>query len=285
MRPKVLLLSMPWGPLHQPSLALGILKAKLMEAGIACTVRHLNIFLLQYLKVDSYKALADRWALNDFLVTQPLEGDTVAADQLEALDAMLHKTWERVDMRTDVPFDASSSIRYALKIRNEAMPRFLEDCLAVVDQYSPSMVGFTCMFDQTFASLALAALIKKRHPNTLVVLGGYALEPPGGPQTIRCFPFIDAVVLGEGEDAIVPLAEASLDRSRLAEIPGVIFWDANGSLQSIPRGRPVDLDASPVPNYDDFIDDVERLSADHQVDIPFESATVESSRGCWWGQV
>lgn len=283
--PKVLLLSMPWAPLHQPSLALGILKAKLLEAEISCTVRHLNIFLLQYLKVDSYRALADRWALNDFLFTQVLEGDVVAPDQLEALDAMLHKPWERVDLRSIEPFDSSTVVQYALKVRNEAIPRFLDDCLAVIDDYQPSMIGFTCMFDQTFASLALATLVKRRHPEILIVFGGYALELPVGPQLIRSFGCVDAVALGEGEHTIVPLAEASFDRTQLLKMPGVIDRNTGGEPHAVPRGQPVNLDASPVPDYDDFVSDVEELSLRHEVDIPFRSALVESSRGCWWGQV
>ena len=43
-KPKVLLASMPWTNLVEPSLGLGILKSQLDKGNITCNIRHFNIF-------------------------------------------------------------------------------------------------------------------------------------------------------------------------------------------------------------------------------------------------
>lgn len=284
--PRVLLVSLPWAPLLEPSLGLGILKARLHEDGIACRVCHLNVFLLKYLKQETYDRVGMLYALDDFMFTNTLTSPEVAPEQLEQLERMAGHTAGRKGPSGRPPIEPSRLIEYALRIRNEVIPRYLEDCMRVVSASEATMVGFTCMYDQTIASLALAQLIKQRHPETLLVLGGYALEDPVGPQILRCFPFVDVVAFGEGEDKISRLAAASVERPRLADIPGIAFRDGAGDIRRVPPGPDrADLDQSPIPDYDDFLRDLERLQAEEQVEIVWETLPVESSRGCWWGEV
>ena len=65
--PSVLLVSMPWTNLTEPSLGLSVLRAVLDEKNIPCRVMHLNLFLLEHLRAHSYYALANIFSLNDFL--------------------------------------------------------------------------------------------------------------------------------------------------------------------------------------------------------------------------
>src|SRR5947209_15421167 len=90
--PDVLLISMPWASLTEPSLGLAILKAKLLDAGIRCRVRHQNLFALEYFTSESYDAVGERWGVNDFLFTQPFEAE-IAPDQREALRAVALNTY------------------------------------------------------------------------------------------------------------------------------------------------------------------------------------------------
>lgn len=285
--PRVLLISMPWAPLIEPSLGLAILNAQLEEAGIPCTVSHLNIFLLKYLKPETYERVGQLYAFNDFTFTRVVESADPAQEQLDTLARMIPRDSTSGDLRRFVEsIDTRDFINYALRLRNEAVPAFLNDCLKRVDESDATMVGFTCMYDQTLASVALAKLVKEKFPEKLVVFGGYALEKPVGPQILRCFPWIDVVAFGEGEDVITPLAQASLEPDMLAEIPGIAFRDRAGALHETgPKSTQVDLEKSPIPNYDDFLRDITRLRSENQVEVTWEVIPVESSRGCWWGQV
>lgn len=282
--PRVLLLSLPWTSLQEPSLGLAILKAKLKGAGIACTIRHLNIFLLKYIKPDSYDSTGALYAFNDFLFTNALQESEVDEEQLASLVEFIKSTYGRIDLRARASLDSSSYVDYALRMRNEIIPKYLDDCMQAVEEADPSMVGFTCMYDQTFPSLAMARLIKQRYPEKLVVFGGYAIEKPIGDQVLRSFPFVDVIAFGEGEEKIVPLAEASIDRNRLAAIPGIMFRE-QASIRSTPPAAKLDLDNSPTPDYDDWFADAARLDREHQVRIDTLCLPVESSRGCWWGEV
>jgi ribosomal peptide maturation radical SAM protein 1 len=135
------------------------------------------------------------------------------------------------------------------------------------------------MFDQTLPSVALAKLIKTRSPETLVVLGGYALEGPPGEQIVRAFPWIDGIARGDGEDIITPLARASVGECSLRDIPGILRCDNHG----LPRVN-CDMRESPDPDYDDWFKDIRDLKARTNIEVVTGALPVESSRGCWWGQ-
>lgn len=284
--PAVLLLSMPWAPLLEPSLGLAILKAKLNNDGIPCAVRHLNLFLLKYFKQESYERIALLYAFNDFLFSRAIDSSDPDSDQVAELEKLARNTCARPDVQLQIQMNTQAFYDYAIRARSEVIPSYLDDCLRAVGESTAAMVGFTCMYDQTIASLALASLVKRKYPGKLIVFGGYALERPVGPQLLRCFPFIDVIVFGEGEDRISQLALASSNREALSKVAGIMYRDENGNLQTTPpRPTKMNLDESPVPDYDDFLNDVARLDREELVEITFETLPVESSRGCWWGQV
>jgi ribosomal peptide maturation radical SAM protein 1 len=285
-QPSVLLVSMPWAPLLEPSLGLAILKAQLRDDGISATIRHLNLFLLRYFKQESYERIALLYAFNDFLFSGTIDSQRLDSQQVAELQKLARNTCARADVQLRIHMDPQAFYDYAIRARVEVIPAYLDDCVKAVDETTPTMVGFTCMYDQTLASLALARLVKRRYPEKLVVFGGYALERPVGPQLMHSFSFIDVVVFGEGEDRITQVACASVDRTALPDIPGIMYREIDGRVRTTsPSRSKTNLDESPVPDYDDFVDDVARLDKEEQVEITFETLPVESSRGCWWGQV
>ena len=284
--PRVLLVSMPWTALSEPSLGLGILKAKLAEDGIAARVRHFNLLLLKYLKASTYFGIGEAFALNNFVFTRALQGDATP-DQLSVLDERLDDLLAN-DAHVWLGHDDRDRLRQlVLQVRDVAVPRFLDDCLSIVVDAAPSLVGFTCLFDQTIGSVVLAKMIKRALPDTLIALGGYALAGPVGRQVMTSFPWVDAVAHGEGEDVITPLARASLDRGLLAGIPGVIYRPESFAREIHASGVPerrADLNRSPVPDYADYGADIEELEREHSVSVRWDTLPIESSRGCWWGQ-
>lgn len=294
-QPRVLLLSLPWTAVSEPSLGLGVLKARLDEVDIPCRIIHLNIFLLKYLRITTYSAVAGVFALNDFLFGYAIDRDPdrVQLDKLRDIvhDMNVEGLLESTGYSTEESFTKS-----LLTIRHEVIPRYLGDCLEMVVAAEPDLIGFTCMFDQTIASAALAKLVRQHLPKSLIAFGGYALEGPAGGQIMRSFPWVDCVAEGEGEDIIAPLARASLNPSLLASIPGLLYRTATTSdvagaaepfysfsRSSVPKVRP-NINSSPAPNYDDYFVDIAALSDQHQVKLGFDTLPIETSRGCWWGQ-
>src|SRR6185503_12803258 len=98
---------------------------------------------------------------------------------------------------------------------------FLEECLEEVVAARPRLVGFTSVFQQHVASLALARRIKRALPETFIVFGGANCEGPMGAETVRQFPFVDAAVSGEADLVFPELVGRVLAGRPLDGLPGV----------------------------------------------------------------
>lgn len=281
MEPRVCLVAMPWPTINEPSLGLSILKSQLAAEGIQARVYHAYLDLLQHITYATYSFISRCWGLNEFVFSGVLDPQPDA----KQLVCLVHEAAERI--RQEHPYhpkyaDLRSLVELILTLREEIIPRYLEECAQAIVREQPTLVGFTCMFDQTVASLALARLIKQQCPDVLVAFGGYAIEGPPAQQIVRAFPWVDCVAKGDGEPVVGALARASVGDGQLAAIPGVITRDAEATLATPPRRLP--MDASPDPDYDDWFADVEKLRAQAAIEVRTSVLPVESSRGCWYGQ-
>ena len=92
------------------------------------------------------------------------------------------------------------------------------------------------------SSASLLAALRSMDPAPFVVAGGP--HPSARPaQVLRLG--ADAVVIGEGEEALPALLERVMDGGSPAGLPAVAVLAADGGLQRGPRPRPLDLDAYP----------------------------------------
>lgn len=161
--------------------------------------------------------------------------------------------------------------------------------------------GVSCTFEnQLPAGLALIDRIRAARPDAWIVLGGAACQGSIGQALVAARPTLDAVCHAEGDTIIGPLmsalcatpapaspagkrdpARAALRDSLFARIGGLVWVGAGGEVERSPAPPLIrDLDAVPVPDYDDF---VEQLGRGAGAALP-PKLYFESSRGCWWGQ-
>lgn len=282
--PSVLLVSMPWTALEEPSLGLSMLRAVLDGEGIPARVWHLNLSLLRHLRVTTYLALAGRFALNDFVFSGVLSGPP----SHRQLRWLRHKTEELLDTGL---VDAGEwggvdgVVEQLVHLRGEVIPAWLAEAADQIAASDATLVGFTCMFDQTVASLALAREVRRRAPGKTIALGGYAVREPTGGAVMRAFPWVDAVCTGEGDDVIVPLARASAGELPLASVPGLLVRGDGGAVVRTATPPAFEMERSVTPNFDDYFADVAALDREHRVQVEVETLPLETSRGCWWGQV
>jgi hypothetical protein len=111
-------------------------------------------------------------------------------------------------------------VSQTLSVRDK-VDGFLDNCCTEVLRYNPTIVGFTSIFQQHVPSLSLAKRIKALSPQTFIVLGGANCEGVMGAETIRQFPFVDAVVSGEGEIVFPALVRRVLEKKSVDDMPGV----------------------------------------------------------------
>lgn len=272
----VLLVCMPFGPVFSPALGLSLLKASLHRHGVGASVRYFSIRFAELIGQHFYCGvalegrppttdLAGEWVFAAALAEAPLDDEGYVEQILRA-------------GRTSAP-----AIRKLQGARAQAAP-FLDWCVAEVVAARPRVVGFTSVFQQHIPSLALAKRIKRALPDTVIVFGGANCEGVMGAETLRSFPFVDAVVSGEGDAAFPDLVQRVLAGTPLDGLAGVRTHASVGrefTFGAFPNTPVVpSLDDLPYPDFTDYAAQwrASKFNRDWLPSVPFET-----SRGCWWG--
>jgi ribosomal peptide maturation radical SAM protein 1 len=269
---RVALVCMPFASAQRPSIQIALMTAIAQREGFETDAFHFNIDLAVQLSPELYENLCEH---RGRMTGEWLFGS--AAFGLRA-DGYFEAFPEEVLWAEKIGKDRN----YLIELRERVLSDFLEKCLAAVDWDRYRVVGFSSTFQQNVGSLALARRIKERHPDVTIVFGGANMESEMGLEYARAFPFIDFVVSGEG-DAVFPALLHGLNTNKLpTQLPGLVARSPDG-LRTAGQAAPLtDLNASPVPNYDDYFEQAiaAGLLPHYQKAwaIPFES-----SRGCWWG--
>jgi ribosomal peptide maturation radical SAM protein 1 len=285
----VLLINMPFGPLLSPSIGLGLLKAALARTGVRTKSFHFQIAFAKLIGVNHYSDIYDG------TYTEDLAGEWVFSDSLfgTGSGAVVEDYVSEILMRecagapTHLRYGDSSLARLIdsiRKARSEA-ESFLCGCLEAVLSERPKVVGFTSLFHQHVASLALAKRVKEQMPEAFVVFGGPNCEGAMGVETLRQFEFVDAVVSGEGDFAFPALVGSVLASELPPRLQGV---HARRARELPTAAQPAantptieNLDELPVPDYGEYFEQLEESG----IRLPRRPGILfETSRGCWWGE-
>ena len=264
---QTVLLNMPFVSLERPAIGISILKARLAEEGIPCTVKYGNLLLADRVGLKAYALINDR------LANWMFAGEWLFSEQVfPGLDRSPYIASLRENLSDD-EFDT------VMTLRQETGP-FLEACLEEFDLASYDIIGFTSTFEQNMASLALARLVKQRYPAKTTVLGGGNCEGVMGLELHRKFPWTDYVCSGESENSFPALVKALSEGASVTRIPGLVYREQDVSKLAAPPDRIHNMDLQPDPDYDDYFADLRKLSIGPEVT---PSLPIESARGCWWG--
>lgn len=154
----------------------------------------------------------------------------------------------------------------------------LERITAFLEAGRPTYVGIgmsTLMLGEGLAAARAAKALGAR-----VFLGGP--HPTVDADGILARPFVDAVVIGEGEDTVIDLL-AAWEEGTERPVPGAIVRAAGGALLRGPARPGIrDLDALPLPAWD-LVDMDAYLAAWGQLDSfrpGLRGVNISASRGC-----
>lgn len=175
---------------------------------------------------------------------------------------------------------ADTDLARLKRMRRHVEP-FLGDCLDTVPWGDYTFVGFTSVFQQNIASLALAARVKRRHPDVTIAFGGANWEDTMGAALQAQFPFVDLAFSGEADLSFPAVLEARREGRPVAGIRGVTAAAAGGMAAPSGPERVHVLDDLPVPDYDAYFEQ-HRASENGRIVTP--TLLVETARGCWWGE-
>lgn len=277
---------MPFGPLFNPSFGLSLLKSALVRTGVSVEVRYFTIAFAELVGEPAYSGIA----LNGEVVARELAGEWVFSrglfdesprDVEGYIEDILVKRSAHPSKGKPV---SRGLLNHILKARERAMG-FLDWCVEEIVRRPPKLLGFTSMFEQHLASLALARRLKQALPDTFILFGGANCEGIMGAETLRQFPFVDAVVSGEGEVAVPALVRRVLAGEPISDLEGVRTREhlaeefASGRFSNAPSVP--HLDELPYPEVSDYFEDFQRSRFDRGWQA---GLFVETSRGCWWGE-
>jgi len=141
------------------------------------------------------------------------------------------------------------------------------------------MVGISACLGQLTSSIYFAYEIRKRAPDSIIVLGGSACAGKMGLSIVKTFPVIDCVVNGEGERPLLALIQQATEGRKPASTPlkGVVTRQTKP--EEIDAAQISDLDTLPLPDFSEYFSDLASLEAKKHF-IP--RLPIEASRGCWW---
>lgn len=275
----ILFVCMPWATLDTPNIALSALApiaARELGADQVdtwyvnhCWAAHLKKVSGGRIDEGVYKEISGGY----FIAT----GDWIFSSALFGIEDPAQTRFHQIAGENGVDMDTACEMY-------RRAPEFIRELAEEVVRVRPGILGLTTTFLQNTASLSLAQAVKRLDPGIKVVLGGANCDGVQGEALARAFPFVDAIVRGEGETLLPQVlpALAAGDAASLSRIPQLVWRDGTGALRvNCLLPAPVSMGAVPYPSYDGFFASLRDFAGD--LDVRAELA-YEASRGCWWGE-
>src|SRR5262245_22283047 len=202
----VSLITMPFGAVHTPSLGLTQLKAvvaRKFAENARSEIHYLTHDFAEFFGLNLYRYLSDDsrttvtgltdWLFRDlaFPGTEGISQQYIARympalacrceDGLRGkLDGCASTPNNDPSKATSVPCCLGPSLLNHLIGKRAQLGKFMDDLIVRYDLANAQLVGFTSMFDQTMASIAMARRIKAHNPEVTTVIGGASCEPGVG---------------------------------------------------------------------------------------------------------
>lgn len=274
---RIVLVDMPWSAIDAPSLALGILKRRVLDVfpDARVDVVHANLDYVDWLTARTGFTFEEY----DFCASSYFSGHS---EWIFSAALNEHPRWNVTEFSGSLGERAPEPLLAKAQELHELAPLFVQETAARIAAGAPDVVGFTTTFAQNAAALATARAVKVRAPHAMTVFGGANCDGPQGAALHRNFPFVDFVVRGEGEATFPQLLAALRDGGDLSGISGLCWRDTDGRCVTNPmEDKPLPPAALVTPEYGDYFDRHARSTAGSWVE---PRIVVEGSRGCWWGE-
>lgn len=285
---KVLLINMPFGPIATPSLGLSLLQAGLKREGIESRICYFNLRFANLIGAEAYSQVANESVTSDLLGEWIFSNALYGKKTREQTTSYLNDVLLRDSADHGLEDDLLKPLRQAsIELIDEIVPTtddFINECLDEVMSSKPAIIGFSSVFQQQVAALALAKRIKASSPEVNIIFGGSNCEGVMGMELLKQFAFIDIVVSGEGDLVFPRIVKTLLDGHQVGSSNGVYTRSLKllPSLGQEPANTEMilNLDSLPLPDYSNYFEELN--CGDLKNDLK-PALLFETSRGCWWG--
>jgi anaerobic magnesium-protoporphyrin IX monomethyl ester cyclase len=115
-----------------------------------------------------------------------------------------------------------------------------------LEEFRPHLVGATCVTLNYPVARRMLRVCKAFDPHIFTVIGGPHVTFDADETLLRS-PWIDAVVIGEGERTLVELASAVREGRGIHHVPGIAYASEGNVVKTPTRALIEDLDQLPLP--------------------------------------
>jgi ribosomal peptide maturation radical SAM protein 1 len=266
---------MPFSSSRYPSIQLGALASLLKAQEIGVKTYHLYLHFAYQIGPPLYEVLCEkRGLLGEWLFSHLLFRDNPKNSEYPRT---FKPIFESVARETGCPPS------YLQELKLKGAPQYLARMLTEINWGQYKIVGFTSTFDQNVASLTMAKLIKELHPSVKIIFGGANYDGEMGLEHLRAWPWIDYVVVGEGEVPFPALVKQIL-QGKDDDPPAGVAYRKDGTIQFKPSPHLfTDFHKTGPPDYDDYFELLDQLDPKRSQGVN-RILLYEASRGCWWGE-
>jgi len=172
-----------------------------------------------------------------------------------------------------------SVLDLVLALRRNVLPfgvSIYQESVKMILRENPDLVGFSVQCTTFPAVVRITELLRLQKPNLKIVLGGHDVSF-SDQRTLEKFPWIDAVIRGEGEITFKELAATYTNGNSLSGIAGVTWRNATTVCRNEDRELIAHLDDLPIPDYS-FVPPLATYR--DACSIPRSIAILEVGRGC-----
>ena len=272
----VALISMPTLSARFPSFQLALLKPTLEREGIPVQTFSLFMYFGTQIGWRLNETLSDVYPcmLGEWIWTKAAFGDFADNDGYfeiyrNNLEGICHK--------------AGCTLDDLRRLRETAAPAFIDFCMKSVDWSRFGVIGFSVVFQQTLASIALAKALKQRYPHIPIMMGGATFEDDIAEEIMKGCPEVDYVHCGDADETLPVVIRRLYGGQSMAGMPGMMWRNQDQVAYAGRAPNLADMNKTPVPDFDEYFyargeggyDDCDQAQG---VLLPIETA-----RGCWWG--
>ena len=275
MKP-VALISMPTLSARFPSFQLALLKPTLEKAGIPVQTFSLFMYFGSFVGWRINETLADVYAsmVGEWLWTKSAFGDFANDDEYFEIYS---KNLEYIC------YKAGCSLDDLRELREKAAPAFIDFCMDSVDWSRFGVIGFSVVFQQTLASIALAAALKKRYPHIPIMMGGATFEDDIAEEIMKGCPQVDYIHCGDADETLPKAIRRIYSGESMKGMPG-IMWCDNGRVAYNGRAPNLaDMNKTPTPDFDEYFYARKQGGYEYHDQAQGVLLPIETARGCWWG--
>ena len=146
---------------------------------------------------------------------------------------------------------------YKSKYARHITPFCLNEYICFLSEHKTKIYGFSITDDTLELFIMIAKELKKILEGIFIVIGGAIAKPETADYLLQ-FDYIDAVIIGEGEETIKSLIEVIRKDNFIDSeviIPGLALWDKkNNKIKYKKREDQIDINSYPSPILNGFVD-------------------------------